>query len=117
MCSCLRAFYLRGLVAEHGPGALGQLPPAARIDPAFTLGTVLLKCGRFEDAEPLLVTAYDGLKERADCPPAIKRDVLMHLGKLYESWDSVEPGEGYADRATGYRHLLDRLGLAAGTGP
>jgi hypothetical protein len=66
------------------------------------LGGALLGRKRYAEAEPLLVSGYDGMKRRAASIPPPGRDrlteALERLVRLYESWD--KPLEAARWRAT-----------------
>jgi tetratricopeptide (TPR) repeat protein len=68
------------------------------------LGAALLGQGKLEEAEPLLLEGYNGMREREDEIPAAGKvrlqEALSQLVKLYEVWD--KPAE--ADR---WRAILD----------
>jgi len=75
------------------------------------LGASLAGQGKFDEAEPLLLDAYNQMKDNAETIPEYYRDdrirqALDRIVKLYESWDAAEPGKGYADKAAEYRAML-----------
>ena len=73
-----------------------------------TLATVLAAQQHYAEAERLLLKAHEGLKDRKDCPPQIKQDVLTHMVDLYVAWNAVEPGKGYAEKAAEWRAKLEK---------
>lgn len=52
------------------------------------LGESLAGQGKFEEAEPLLLKAYDGLRTHRDKLP--KKEVVLRLVRLYEQWNRPE---------------------------
>ena len=80
-------------------GALaGQATELVASDPAAAQQKLL-------EAEPLLLEAY----ERIQPPPSFairKREALERIVKLYEAWDTAEPGNGHAAKAAEWRAKL-----------
>jgi serine/threonine protein kinase/tetratricopeptide (TPR) repeat protein len=70
------------------------------------MGEALRDLGRFADAEPLLLKAWDHFKA---AKPALKRDHAARLLKLYEAWDKAEPGRGHQESAAEWKQVLDTL--------
>jgi serine/threonine protein kinase len=74
------------------------------------LGGALLGQKRYAEAEPLLVSGYDGMKQRATTIPLAGRnrltEALKRLVLLYESWD--KPQEAARCRATLAADRTDR---------
>ncbi len=64
------------------------------------LGAALAGQRRFEEAEPLLVDAYETLRDHARASPARRRQALERVVALYEAW-------GKPDRAAEWRSRLD----------
>jgi hypothetical protein len=62
---------------------------------------------KYADAEPLLLSGYEGLKQRQDLIPAQERPRLIkaleRLVKLYEAW-------GRKDQAMRWRKELETAG-------
>ena len=71
------------------------------------LGGILAGLGHFVGAEPLLIESYEALESDAGLEPGKRRTMLERLVRLYESWDSAEPGKGFAEKAAEYRELLE----------
>ncbi|HEY3231722.1 MAG TPA: tetratricopeptide repeat protein, partial [Roseiflexaceae bacterium] len=84
----------------------GALLPAARVD-------------ELKQAEPLILEAYAGLKDNPNLPPvsrgAIDRtcETLVRIVRLYELWDELEPGSGYAGKAAEWRAKLESGGAGS----
>ncbi len=62
----------------------------------------------FAAAEPLLLDAYNQMKDAAETMPDQFRDeqlgeALQYIINLYEAWDAAEPGKGYAEKAAEWR--------------
>ena len=72
-----------------------------------SLGAVLLKREKFAEAEPLLVSGYEGMEQRANSIPENARvgrlrDSLESLVELYRVWDKP-------DQAAPWQQKLDAL--------
>jgi hypothetical protein len=71
-------------------------------DTKSMLGEALLEQGKFAEAEPLLVSGYEGMKQRQDTIPAQEKPrltrALERLVKLYEDWGKI-------DQATRWKQL------------
>jgi tetratricopeptide (TPR) repeat protein len=93
---------LRIFEAKAAPG---EWKPLSVTD---TLATVLVARKNYTEAERLLLDVHNRLKDRADCPPQIKREVLTHMVELYDAWNAVELGKGYAEKATEWRAKLEK---------
>ena len=63
------------------------------------LGDALTSQEKFDEAEPLLLDGYAGMKNHAEAPEDRKRQALQRIVGLYESWDKP-------DQAARYRELL-----------
>lgn len=54
------------------------------------------------EAEPLIVTGYDGMKKReASIPPAGRQrlvEAALRIVDLYESWDKPDEAKNWKDR-------------------
>jgi tetratricopeptide (TPR) repeat protein len=76
-------------------------------DTKSLLGAALLDQEKFADAEPLLISGYEGLKQHQDRIPSHERarvtSALQRLVKLYDAW-------GKKDQAMKWRRELDRAG-------
>ncbi len=71
------------------------------------LGEALLGQRRFAEAEPLVVSGYEGLLERKDAIPAQGR-LWLEKGRervlrLYRDWDAAEPGKGHDAKLAEWR--------------
>jgi serine/threonine-protein kinase len=75
------------------------------------LGADLLGQRKFEAAEPLLSSAYEGLRLREDkIPRDSKRclkEAIERLVQLYEAWDKDAPNTGKAASAAKWRKEQD----------
>ncbi|MCG3128658.1 MAG: Serine/threonine-protein kinase PknD [Phycisphaerae bacterium] len=60
----------------------------------------------FREAEPLLIEAYQNLRQASAARPA--REALERIVTLYETWDAVEPDAGHAERAAAWRAEFSR---------
>ncbi|QOJ15202.1 MAG: serine/threonine protein kinase [Planctomycetia bacterium] len=80
------------------------------------LGAALIGQNKYSEAEPLLLSAYAGMKERETTipPQAAPRvtDALRRIVRLYEAWDQAEPGQGFDTRAADWRERLDAASAA-----
>src|SRR6185295_8214997 len=65
-----------------------KLPPGnwARFDTRSVLGETLVGQRKFEEAEPLLLQGYEGLKDSPAASALRKREALERIERLYESW-------------------------------
>jgi serine/threonine protein kinase/tetratricopeptide (TPR) repeat protein len=85
----------------------------ATFDTRSLLGGILLDRENYAEAEPLLVSGYDGLEARAAKIPAPLKDRLPEAGKrvvaLYEAW-------GKNDKAAEWRARLSSAAKPARTG-
>jgi tetratricopeptide (TPR) repeat protein len=92
----------------------GALPPGDwRTSSAQSaLGGALLAQSKFVEAEPLLLEGFRGIQAGKDTPPKPK-DALPgsceRLVKLYEAWDSAEPGKGHDAQALQWREKRKAL--------
>ena len=84
------------------------------------LGGALTGQGRFADAEPLVLAAYDGLAtDSVDVPRRgrvgidFKAHALERIVNLYDAWDAAQPGLGYDAKASHWRELLDAAAVPA----
>jgi serine/threonine protein kinase/tetratricopeptide (TPR) repeat protein len=71
---------------------------------------IAARVAELAEAERLLVDAYSALKDDPRVPtPAqlrgidTKREALSRIIVLYQVWDAVEPGKGFADKAAQWR--------------
>lgn len=60
---------------------------------------------KLREAEPLILDGYVGLKDAPNVPASTattdhRRDALQRIVRLYETWEGVEPGKGYQEKAT-----------------
>ncbi len=77
-----------------------------------TLGGILLEQLNLQEAEPLLLSSYEGMAHTEDdasthCEPCLK-EAVERLIRLYELWDAAEPSQGYAAKAADWQAELDR---------
>ena len=87
-------------VPDHPPE-----DPARRLDdrstPSRLLGEALLEQKKYAEAEPLLLSGYEGMKQREDAiPPQDKPRLtraLERLVKLYEAWGKTGEGDEVAE--------------------
>ena len=77
------------------------------------LGEVRAAQGRFTDAEPLVLDAYNGLLRNdvgmprpEDTGLDFKRDALERILSLYVAWHGAEPDKGHDARAAQWRTKL-----------
>ncbi len=85
-------------------------------DAMSRLGATLVEVGRFQEAEPLLLNGYNGMKDDPRVPPPSanqgadrKREALVRIIDLYEAWDAAEPGQSYAEKAAEWRGKLETM--------
>jgi hypothetical protein len=85
-----------------------------KLDDLSMLGGVLLDLKKYDEAEPLLVSGYEGLEARAAKIPAPIRNRLPDAGRrvvaLYEA-------RGQNDKAADWRARLFSVAKPARTGP
>ncbi len=67
------------------------------------LGSCLAGMGRFAEAEPLLLAGYEELGDNAAASPSVVKESVARTVRLYEAWETAEPGKGYADKAARWR--------------
>ena len=94
----LLAMYRRILPADHPSICIVEMG----------MGSALAKMGRYAGAEGLLAPAWDAIARRTDAA-RLKKWCLEALVELYESWDTAEPGKGYAEKAAEWRAKLEDL--------
>jgi eukaryotic-like serine/threonine-protein kinase len=91
---------------QNAASLLGESLVAEAADPTLESETRL---ARLVEAEPLLIEAYQKLKDDpAVPPPAVigadrKLEALERIVRLHEVWDQVEPGKGHDQRAAEWR--------------
>ena len=89
-------------------------------DTKSMLGEALLDQKKFADAEPLLLSGYEGMKQREDTIPSQEKPrltkALERLVKLYEAWgkkdEAIEVAEGHLETRRRYAKK-PRLALAS----
>ena len=78
-------------------------------DSESLLGQALLEQRKFAEAEPRLVSGYEGMKQREDkIPPQDKPHIIKALERLvslYEAWDQIE-------KARAWRKVLEQTEIA-----
>jgi hypothetical protein len=66
------------------------------------LGGALLGQGRYAEAEPLVVSGYEGMKARAATIPPVARprltEAALRLVRLYEAWGKPEQAAAWKAR-------------------
>jgi hypothetical protein len=71
------------------------------------LGGCLLGQKKYAEAEPLLLSGYEGLKQREDkLPPGAKTDLKEALQSLAQVYEAT----GRPDQAAAWKHRLAELG-------
>jgi len=72
---------------------------------AIWLGAAITAQGRFAEAEPILMAAYEGID-----PPrhalSRKRAAIEEIVRLYDAWHAAEPQGGYDAKAAQWRSRL-----------
>jgi len=61
-----------------------------RAETAGSLGEVLAQQKKFDDAEPLLLAGYDGIKDNRAAPAEPRRQAIQRLANLYQAWGKPE---------------------------
>jgi eukaryotic-like serine/threonine-protein kinase len=73
-----------------------------RFDLESMLGSALAGQARYDEAEPLLVSAYTGLSDRSDSIPAAAKSILVRAGErlvqLYESRNQTAKASEWKER-------------------
>ncbi len=72
------------------------------------LGKTLTQLGRFAEAEPLLLAAWDALAAHAHPPPGFVKGTLDATVALYDAWHAAEPGAGHDAQAAQWRAKLEQ---------
>ena len=78
----------------------------------LNLGGLLLGQKKFVEAESLLIDAYGGFASAKNTPRKPRdfpREACENMVKLYESWDSAEPGKGYDTKALEWKTKRNAL--------
>jgi non-specific serine/threonine protein kinase/serine/threonine-protein kinase len=78
----------------------------------LNLGGSLLGQKKFAEAESLLIDGYGGFAAAKNTPRKPRdflRETCENIVKLYESWDSSEPGKGYDTKAAEWKTKLKAL--------
>jgi hypothetical protein len=80
------------------------------------LGGALLGQKKFTEAEPLLVSGYEGLKQREATIPEQGKprlsQALVRLIELYTEWHAAEPDQGYQIKAAQWQKKLEEQNAA-----
>ena len=91
----------------------GRVPAWMYWNTMSMLGEVRAAQGRFTDAEPLVLDAYNGLLRNdvgmprpEDTGIDFKRDALERILSLYVAWHGAEPDKGHDARAAQWRTKL-----------
>ncbi len=97
----------RAWVRWYAMGGLGRALIGEASDESLPLETRLAK---FQEAETLVLTCYNGMKDDASVPlPAaaggddVKGTALLRIVSLYEAWERAQPGVGYGAKAAEWR--------------
>jgi serine/threonine-protein kinase len=72
-----------------------------RFSSIFLLGEALAGQGRYDEAEPLVVAGYEGMKAHTAIPPSLKPrlvDEAMRVVRLYEAWGKPEQARAWKER-------------------
>lgn len=75
-------------------------------DTMSTLGGAITELERFEEAEPLLIEGYKGIRRDPLSSPNRGKEALERLVDFYRTWDLSEPDQGHSDQAQSW---LDEL--------
>jgi eukaryotic-like serine/threonine-protein kinase len=66
------------------------------------LGATLLSQGRYAEAEPLVVTGYEGIKAREAKIPALSKPALARAAErvvgLYEAWGKPKQAKAWKEK-------------------
>ena len=62
-----------------------------------TLGFCLTAQGRFEEAEPLVVDGYGGIRSNPLAPPERRQEAQERVVSLYEKWDKPQEAARWRD--------------------
>jgi hypothetical protein len=73
------------------------------------LGGALTGRGKFSEAEPLLIEGYEKFQPPRPWGSRRKREAMERVVKLYEAWDTAEPGKGYDAKAGVWRAKLAKF--------
>ncbi|HMB71125.1 MAG TPA: hypothetical protein VKU85_17580, partial [bacterium] len=73
------------------------------------LGEALLAQRRFREAEPLLLAAWEGLKDDPAVSPDRKRSAVARIARLYQRWNRVLPDAGRVAAAAEWSRRLESL--------
>jgi tetratricopeptide (TPR) repeat protein len=77
------------------------------------LGAALARLRRFEPAQACLLKAVESWGRSQDARPDGLRATLEAMAELYEAWERVEPGAGYAEKGLECARRLDELSRGA----
>jgi tetratricopeptide (TPR) repeat protein len=64
---------------------------------ASVLGEILGQQGRFDEAQPLLLTGFNELQQNGDAAPARRREAIARLVALYQSWGKSDETDRWRD--------------------
>ena len=64
---------------------------------ASVLGEILGRGGRFDEAQPLLLTGFNELQQNGDASAARRREAIVRLVALYESWGKSDETDRWRD--------------------
>jgi tetratricopeptide (TPR) repeat protein len=94
-------------VEQTAPGGRRRFSIAQLI-----LGAVLLEQKKYSDAEPLLISGYEEIKQHADELPnyrPLRENALQRITQLYKLWDEAVPGSGKSAQAEIWLERLEAL--------
>jgi len=86
------------------------------------LGASLAGQEKFDQAEPLLLSGYNQMKDNTETIPDRLRDErlrqsLDRIVRVYEAWDAAEHGKGYAEKVAQWREKVPQEKAAEATPP
>jgi len=85
----------------------GKYSAWALIDSIYEMADLLQIQGKFAEAEPLLMEAFDYLQNGPKTTPPFQRGVLEHLTRFYEAWDKAAPATGKSAQAIEWQKKLE----------
>lgn len=81
----------------------------------YSVGKSLALQKKFTEAEPMLLEAHAGLVGKPEVSGAWQKAVVEQLARLYDAWDTAEPGSGKAEKAVEWRAKIPATQAAAPT--
>ena len=80
------------------------------LDSQATLGRILAQEGRFQEAEPLLLSAWHGVDSMAsDLNSPSKQRILKEIVDMYAAWNQSAPEAGKAKLVAEWKALESQL--------